>query len=148
MAGTAKDGDKVRVHYTGRLDSGEVFDSSHIHGEPMEFTVGSGEVIQGFDDAVRGMEVGDKKMVKIPSSEAYGERNDDYVQEVPRQGMNLDVEPQVGMSLTMHLPDGNQIPVSITDVTATHITLDANHPPAGQDLTFEVELMENDPQEG
>lgn len=141
MENQTNDGDTVRVHYTGRLDDGEVFDTSE-GGEPLEFTVGAGQVIPGFDEAVRGMNIGDKKTINIPSDEAYGPRVDALVQEVAREGMNLDVEPQVGMNLVMQLPDGNQIPVAITDVTATHITLDANHPLAGKDLTFDVELVE------
>ncbi|HEX8474565.1 MAG TPA: peptidylprolyl isomerase [Pyrinomonadaceae bacterium] len=141
MENSAKDGDTVRVHYTGRLDSGEVFDTSE-GGEPLEFTVGAGQVITGFDEGVRGMNIGDKKTINIASDDAYGPRVDALVQEVERAGMNIDVEPQVGMNLVMQLPDGNQIPVAITGVTDTHITLDANHPLAGQDLTFDVELVE------
>lgn len=141
MENPTNDGDTVRVHYTGRLDDGEVFDTSE-GGEPLEFKVGAGQVIPGFDEAVRGMNIGDKKTINIPSDEAYGPRVDALVQEVAREGMNLDVEPQVGMNLLMQLPDGNQIPVAITDVTDTHITLDANHPLAGKDLTFDVELVE------
>ena len=139
---TARSGDQVSVHYTGRLASGEVFDSSE-GGEPLQFTVGAGEVIEGFDEAVRGMKVGDKKTINIESGDAYGERNDQLVQSVPRAGMNMDVEPQAGMSLIMQLPDGNQIPVAITEVNETHVTLDANHPLAGQDLTFDIERVED-----
>ncbi|HEY0080067.1 MAG TPA: peptidylprolyl isomerase [Pyrinomonadaceae bacterium] len=142
MANEAKNGDTVQVHYTGRLQSGEVFDSSE-GGEPLEFEVGAGQVIPGFDEAVRGMNVGDKKTINIQSDDAYGPRVDTLVQAVPREGMNLgEIEPEVGMNLLMQLPDGNQIPVAITDVTDTHITLDANHPLAGQDLTFDIERVE------
>lgn len=142
MANDAKNGDTVQVHYTGRLQSGEVFDSSE-GGEPLEFEVGAGQVIPGFDEAVRGMNVGDKKTINIQSDDAYGPRVDSLVQAVPREGMNLgEIEPEVGMNLLMQLPDGNQIPVAITDVTDTHITLDANHPLAGQDLTFDIERVE------
>jgi peptidylprolyl isomerase len=142
MANEAKNGDTVHVHYTGRLESGEVFDSSE-GGEPLEFEVGAGQVIPGFDEAVRGMNVGDKKTINIQSDDAYGPRVDTLVQAVPREGMNLgEIEPEVGMNLLMQLPDGNQIPVAITDVTETHITLDANHPLAGQDLTFDIERVE------
>lgn len=144
MADGAQDGDKVSVHYTGRLDSGEVFDSSE-GGEPFEFRVGAGEVIPGFDDAVRGMEVGDKTTIRIKSEDAYGPRVEELVQPVPREGMNLGgVEPEVGMNLMMQLPDGNQIPVAITEVTDTHVTLDANHPLAGQDLTFDIERVKTE----
>ncbi len=142
MANEAKNGDTVHVHYTGRLESGEVFDTSE-GGEPLEFEVGAGQVIPGFDDAVRGMNVGDKKTINIQSDDAYGPRVDSLVQAVPREGMNLgEIEPEVGMNLLMQLPDGNQIPVAITDVTDTHITLDANHPLAGHDLTFDIERVE------
>ena len=142
MANEAKNGDTVHVHYTGRLSSGEVFDTSE-GGEPLEFEVGAGQVIPGFDEAVRGMNVGDKKTINIQSEDAYGPRVDTLVQAVPREGMNLgEVQPEVGMNLLMQLPDGNQIPVAITDVTDTHITLDANHPLAGQDLTFDIERVE------
>ena len=142
MANEAKNGDTVHVHYTGRLESGEVFDSSE-GGEPLEFEVGAGQVIPGFDEAVRGMNVGDKKTINIQSDDAYGPRVDTLVQAVPREGMNLgEIEPEVGMNLLMQLPDGNQIPVAITEVTDTHVTLDANHPLAGQDLTFDIERVE------
>jgi peptidylprolyl isomerase len=141
MADRAENGDTVRVHYTGRLASGEVFDSSE-GGEPLEFRVGAGEVIGGFDEAVRGMQVGDKKTIEIASDNAYGPRAEQFVHAVPREGMNLEgAEPQVGMNLIMQFPDGNQLPVAITDVTDTHVTLDANHPLAGQDLTFDIERV-------
>lgn len=141
MAEAAKNGDTVRVHYTGRLESGEVFDSSE-GGDPLEFQIGSGQVIPGFDEGVRGMSVGDQKTVEIESGDAYGPRAEQLVQSVPREGMNLDAEPHAGMNLIMQLPDGNQIPVAITEVTDTHVTLDANHPLAGQNLIFDINLVE------
>ncbi len=146
MAEQAKNGDTVRVHYTGRLDDGQIFDSSRDeegNGETLEFQIGSDQVIPGFDAGVRGMQVGDTKRIEIEPDDAYGPRHDSLTQSVPRDGMNLDAEPQTGMNLVMQLPDGNQIPVAITQVTDTHVTLDANHPLAGQRLTFEVELVEN-----
>src|SRR5829696_3780890 len=103
MPEQAQKGDTVRVHYTGRLEDGQVFDSSE-DGEPLEFKVGSGEVIKGFDDGVEGMSVGDKKRIEIESEDAYGERIEGLVQTVSRSGLNLDAEPQVGMSLVMQLP--------------------------------------------
>lgn len=142
MPDQVKNGDTVRVHYTGRLDDGQVFDSSE-GGDPLEFKVGAGEVIAGFDEAVRGMEVGDRKTVEIAPGEAYGERREQLVAQVPRESMELDSPPEAGMSLLMQLPDGNQIPVTVTDVTDDQVTLDANHPLAGQKLTFDVELVEN-----
>jgi peptidylprolyl isomerase len=141
MADRAENGDKVCVHYTGRLDNGDVFDTSE-GGEPLQFEVGAGEVIPGFDDAVRGMKIGDRATVEIKSEDAYGPRVGELVQAVPREGMNLgDVQPETGMSLLMQLPDNNQIPVTITDVTETHVTIDANHPLAGYDLTFDIERV-------
>lgn len=148
MAEKAEKGDTVHVHYTGRLDNGDVFDSSE-GGEPLEFRVGAGEVIAGFDEAVNGMQIGDKTTVNIKADDAYGPRVEALVQAVPREGMNLgDVQPEVGMNLLMQLPDGNQIPVAITEVTDTHVTLDANHPLAGQDLTFDIERVAQTRDEG
>lgn len=146
MAEQAKNGDMVRVHYTGRLDDGQIFDSSRDeegNGETLEFQIGSDQVIPGFDAGVRGMQVGDTKRIEIEPDDAYGPRHESLTQSVPRDGMNLDAEPQTGMNLVMQLPDGNQIPVAITDVTDTHVTLDANHPLAGKRLTFDVELISN-----
>jgi peptidylprolyl isomerase len=137
MPEQAKKGDTVQVHYTGRLADGQVFDSSE-GGEPLEFKVGAGEVINGFDEGVIGMNVGDEKQLDIESGNAYGERVEGLVNTIPREGLNLDTEPEVGMSLLMQLPDGNQIPVAITEVTPESITLDANHPLAGQRLIFDV----------
>ena len=141
MPEQAKNGDTASVHYTGRLEDGQVFDSSE-GGEALEFTVGAGQVIPGFDEGVRGMQVGDKKTIEIEAQDAYGERVDALVQSVARDQINLGTEPEVGMNLMMHLPDGNQIPVSITEVTNEQVTLDANHPLAGQKLIFDVELVD------
>ncbi|MDQ3754176.1 MAG: peptidylprolyl isomerase [Acidobacteriota bacterium] len=140
MPEPAKNGDTVRVHYIGRLENGEVFDSSE-EGEPLEFQVGAGQVIPGFDQGVAGMSVGDKKTVEITVDDAYGERIDALVRTIERSGMNIDTEPQPGMNLIMQLADGNQIPVAITEVTSTHVTLDANHPLAGQRLIFDIERV-------
>jgi peptidylprolyl isomerase len=141
MTEPAKNGDRVRVHYTGRLEDGQVFDSSK-DGDPLEFTVGQGEVIPGFDDAVRGMSVGETKTVEIESEDAYGPRRDSLVTQVDRERAQFPVEPQVGMSFALPLQDGSQIEVVVTEVTDTHITIDGNHPLAGEKLIFEVELME------
>ncbi|HEX8178554.1 MAG TPA: peptidylprolyl isomerase [Pyrinomonadaceae bacterium] len=142
MPDGAQNGDTVRVHYTGRLTSGEVFDSSE-GGEPLEFQVGAQQVIAGFDEGVRGMVVGDKKTIEIEADDAYGERVEQLVNRIPREGINLgDTQPEAGMNLIMHVADGQEIPVQITEVTDTHITLDANHPLAGQKLVFEVERVE------
>lgn len=140
MPEKVKDGDTVRVRYRGRLTNGDVFDESP-EGEPLEFKVGSGQVIPGFDEAVRGMSVGETRTVEIESDDAYGPRNDALVNTIAREGMRLEHEPEVGMGLLMQLPDGNQIPLTVTGVTDTHVTLDANHPLAGEKLTFEIELL-------
>ena len=140
MPEQAQKGDMVQVHYTGRLVDGQVFDSSD-GGDPLEFEVGAGQVIKGFDDGVAGMSIGDKKQIEIEIEDAYGERIENLVQTVPRTGLNLDTEPETGMNLVMQLPDGNQIPVAVTEVTEESITLDANHPLAGQKLIFDVERV-------
>jgi peptidylprolyl isomerase len=141
MPEPVKNGDTVRVHYEGRLEDGQVFDSSE-GGEPLEFKVGAGEVIPGFDEAVRGMEVGEKKTVEIAPEDAYGERREQLIAQMARENMKLEGDPEAGMSLLMQTNDGQQIPVTITEVTDSHVTLDANHPLAGRKLTFDVTLVE------
>jgi peptidylprolyl isomerase len=140
MTEPAKNGDRVRVHYTGRLEDGQVFDSSK-DGEPLEFTVGDGEVIPGFDEAVRGMSVGDTKTVEIESEDAYGPRRDGLVTQVSREAAHFPVEPQVGMHFGLPLQDGGQIEVVVTEVTDDHVVIDGNHPLAGQKLIFDLELV-------
>ncbi|MFN2598158.1 MAG: peptidylprolyl isomerase [Pyrinomonadaceae bacterium] len=140
MPEEVREGDSVRVRYRGKLTSGDVFDESP-EGEPLQFTVGAGQVIAGFDAGVRGMRVGDTRTVEIEADDAYGERVEQLVNTISRAGMNLPQEPEVGMSVLMQLPDGNQIPLTVTDVTETHVTLDANHPLAGEKLIFEIELL-------
>lgn len=141
MSEPAKNGDTVRVHYTGRLESGDVFDTSD-GGEPLEFEVGAGQVIPGFDEAVRGMRVGDRRTVEIKVEDAYQQRVEQLVQIVPRESMRMEGDPEVGMLLKMQLPDGGELPLLVTEVTDTHVTLDANHPLAGHDLTFEIERVD------
>ena len=140
MPEQAKNGDTVSVHYTGRLESGEVFDSS-TGGNPFEFEIGAGEVIAGFDDGVQGMQVGDRRTIEIEADDAYGQRVDALVQQVAREGLRLETEPSVGMNVILQLPDGNEIPVAVTEVTKDHVTLDANHPLAGRKLIFDIELI-------
>jgi peptidylprolyl isomerase len=140
MPEQAKKGDTAQVHYTGRLEDGQVFDTSE-GGEPLEFEVGAGNVIAGFDEGVRGMTTGDKKTVEIEADEAYGQRIEALVQQIAREGLNLGKEPEVGMQLGLQLPDGNEIPVTITEVSDDSITLDANHPLAGRKLIFDIELV-------
>lgn len=137
----AKDGDTVKVHYTGKLENGEVFDTSEER-EPLEFTLGQGQLIPGFENAVVGMNVGDSTKVDIPSTEAYGEKREDMVINVPKDQLPADVEPEVGMQLQVNQPNGQPVPVRVTDISETELTLDANHPLAGKDLTFEIKLVD------
>jgi FKBP-type peptidyl-prolyl cis-trans isomerase 2 len=138
---TAKNNDKVRVHYTGKLTSGEVFDSSRER-EPLEFVVGAGQMIPGFDTAVNGMELNEQKEVTIPCAEAYGERIEEMIQKVPRTQLPEDMQPSVGQTLVASNGQGQETHVIVTDVTEQDITVDANHPLAGKDLIFEIELVE------
>src|SRR5262245_29955978 len=136
-----KSGDTVKVHYTGKLDNGDVFDSSD-GAEPLAFIVGAGEVIHGFDQALMGMKVGETKDVVIEREQAYGNRMEDLVQTIHRRQCNLGgAEPEVGMHIEMRTPDGN-IPLTITDITDKTITLDANHLLAGETLHFSLTLIE------
>ncbi len=143
----AKAGDTVRIHYTGTLDDGEVFDSSEGR-EPLAFTLGGGEVIPGFDKAVDGMEPGEKKTVTIPAADAYGDVRDEMVLEVPRAQLPPGLEPEEGDSLVMQMGDGMEVPVLVREVTDDAVVLDANHPLAGSDLTFEIELVSIDERPG
>ncbi|HXS35122.1 MAG TPA: peptidylprolyl isomerase [Flavipsychrobacter sp.] len=136
----AKKGDTVRVHYHGKLNDGSTFDSSEGR-EPLEFTVGSGQVIKGFDDALLDMGVGEKKTVNIPVDQAYGEYNEDMTMEYPLKDFPPDMKPEVGMELFMSDNSGNQFPVVVTEVLEDSVVLDANHPLAGEDLVFEIELV-------
>jgi peptidylprolyl isomerase len=136
-----KRGDNVKVHYTGKLDDGTVFDSS-VGKEPLEFAVGSGQVIQGFEEGVVGMKVGESKVVHIPMEKAYGERNDEIVIQAPIEQVPPDLNPELGMRLEMGGAKGEILRVVVTEITDTHITLDANPPLAGKALTFEIELVE------
>ncbi len=137
----AKSGDTVKIHYTGTLDDGTEFDSS-AGRDPLEFSLGSGQVIAGFDSAVDGMSVGDSKTVTIPPGEAYGERHEQMVQEVPRSSLPEDMKPEVGMQLQSQSPGGQTMSFVIAEVADESITVDANHPLAGQALTFAIELVE------
>ncbi|MBE0500778.1 MAG: peptidylprolyl isomerase [Desulfuromonadales bacterium] len=136
----AKSSDRVTVHYTGTLADGSEFDSSRT-AEPLEFTLGDGQLIKGFDDAVTGMKVGEIKTVTIPAEQAYGVPNEEMVFAVERSQFAADVTPELGQRFQIDTPDGQQIVVAITEIDGDQITLDANHPLAGQDLTFELELM-------
>ena len=135
-----KKGDTVRVHYHGKLTNGSTFDSSEGR-DPLEFTVGNGQVIKGFDDALVDMKVGDKKTVQIPVDEAYGQRNDDMMMEYPKAEFPADMNPEAGMELHMSDNQGNVFPVVIAEVRDETVLLDANHPLAGEDLVFDIELV-------
>jgi len=138
-----KEGDTVKVHYTGKLtDDGTVFDSSRER-EPLEFTLGDGKLIPGFEKAVIGMEEGDSTTVELDSEDAYGERREDLELEVSKSDLPDNIDPQVGMQLQMQQQENGQaVPVQITAVEDDYVKLDANHPLAGKDLTFDIELIE------
>ena len=137
----AQAGDTVRVHYTGTLDDGTVFDSS-TGREPLEFTLGEGRVIAGFEEAVTGMEVGETKTSRIDADEAYGPRREDLLLDVPREQIPSEIDLQVGQQLTLQQPNGQAVPVTVAEFSDETVTLDANHPLAGEALTFELTLVE------
>jgi FKBP-type peptidyl-prolyl cis-trans isomerase 2 len=139
-----QNGDKVKVHYNGKLRSGETFDSSEGR-EPLEFTVGSGQVIKGFDEGVKGMKVGDKKTVEIDVTDAYGEKQQEMLIEFPKEQFPKDMNPEVGAQLMMSNGAGQSFPVVISEVKEDSVILDANHPLAGQDLIFDIELVDITP---
>jgi peptidylprolyl isomerase len=140
-SGGAKDGDTVQVNYTGKLADGTVFDSS-VGRDPLEFTLGKGDMIPGFEKAVLGMKVGEKKTITIPADEAYGPHLDEMVIEVSRDRLPKDREPKVGQMLETTAQNGETIRFTITNVSDNGtVTLDANHPLAGKDLTFDIELL-------
>lgn len=136
-----KQGDKVKVHYHGRLTDGTTFDSSEGR-TPLEFEVGSGAVIPGFDNGVMGMAVGDKKTINIPADQAYGPKVDELVMDFPKDRFPEDMVPEVGMQLMMNNGAGQQFPVTIVEVKEDAVTLDANHQLAGQDLIFDIEIVD------
>ena len=138
---TVKSGDKVKVHYHGKLTSGETFDSSEGRA-PLEFEVGSGMVIKGFDEGVTGMSVGEKKTINIPVEEAYGPKNPDMVINMPKDRFPKDMELEEGMPLMMSDGSGQNFQVVVTEIKDESVMLDANHPLAGQDLVFDIELVE------
>ena len=136
----AKHGDTVQVHYTGTLEDGTEFDSSRER-EPLVFTLGEGQVIAGFDQALLGMQPGETKRVNIPADEAYGQYEDDLVFEVDREQLPPDFAPSLGEQYQMQQPDGQTVVVTVSEVSPEGVTLDANHPLAGYDLTFDLELV-------
>lgn len=137
---TAKQGDTVHVRYTGRFDDGTVFDTSEGH-DPLEFVLGGGRVIPGFEKAVEGLSVGEQVTTEIPPEEAYGPRNDALVMEVGRDQFPEDASPAVGQQFQMSTTDGRQAVVTVTSVSDEKVEIDANHPLAGRALSFELELV-------
>ena len=137
----AKKGDMVRVHYTGRLTDGEQFDSS-AGREPLEFTLGAGQMIKGFDTGVEGMAVGEKKKISVAPENGYGLRNEEAIIEFPREHIPADMKLEPGMQLTLQNQEGQPVPVVVTEVKEAVVVLDANHFLAGKDIVFDVELVE------
>lgn len=137
----ARTGDVVRVHYTGKLTDGTEFDSSRER-EPLEFQIGGGQIIPGLEKRVEGMETGEKSTVTIPAEEAYGPRDERQIQTVQRDALPDDLQLSTGARLTATTQDGRQIPLTVVDMDDSQVTVDANHPLAGRDLVFDVELVE------
>ena len=143
MTDTAKSGNTVHVHYVGKRNDGTVFDSSRDRDEPLEFELGAGQVIPGFEEAVDGMELGEVRKVRIEPDNAYGERRDDLLIEVGREHVPEGVDLETGTRLQLQR-EGRAIPVTVTEIGDETITLDANHPLAGEELNFEIELVSVD----
>lgn len=138
---TVSNGDVVTMHYTGTLDNGEVFDSS-IGGPPLQFQVGSGQIIQGFNDAILGMEIGSERSFSLTPDMAYGEHDDSLVHVLPRSMVGNQFVPEVGMTIGIQMEDGMRMPATITAVTDDTITIDMNPPLAGKTLHFKVQLLD------
>ncbi|MAN58607.1 MAG: peptidylprolyl isomerase [Flavobacteriaceae bacterium] len=136
-----KANDTVRVHYTGKLDNGQVFDSS-LERDPLEIKLGEGRLIPGFENGLIDMQVNEKKTVTIPKEEAYGEVQEELFQPIPKENLPQEIAPQVGMGLMAQNPDGSERQLRVAEVNDDHIVVDANHPLAGKDLTFDLQLVE------
>lgn len=139
---TVKKGDKVKVEYTGTLEDGKVFDSSERVGKPLEFEIGAGQIIPGFEKAVMEMKKGDEKEIKLKPEEAYGAPNPQLVKKVPKEQLPPGQEPKPGMILLIKLPTGQQVPARITEVTDKDVSIDLNHPLAGKTLNFKIKLVD------
>ena len=139
-----KKGDKVKLDYEGKLDDGTVFDSSKHgdHSHPLEFEVGAGKVIKGFDEAVIGMEKGEEKTFKLTPEQAYGHSNPKLIQKLPKDKLPKEPEPKPGMMLMFATPEGKQFPAKIVEISDTEITVDLNHPLAGKNLNFKIKILE------
>ncbi|TXG35102.1 FKBP-type peptidyl-prolyl cis-trans isomerase [Seonamhaeicola maritimus] len=136
-----KENDTVRVHYTGKLNNGQIFDSS-LEREPLEFQLGQGMLIPGFEKGVIDMKVNEKKTINIPVSDAYGDIQQELLYEVKKEQLPPEMSPEVGMGLASKDPEGNEVQFRVAEVNEDHIIVDANHPLAGQDLIFDLELIE------
>jgi FKBP-type peptidyl-prolyl cis-trans isomerase 2 len=141
---TAQNGHTVKVHYTGKLTNGEVFDSSQGR-EPLEFVMGQQQMIPGFEAGVVGMQIGEKKTIEVPFSQGYGDLMQDMIWVVPNEQFPTDIPLEKGVQLSINLPNGQQIPAYITDIEGDNVVVDGNHPLAGKDLIFEVEVVEITP---
>ena len=137
-----KANDTVKVHYTGKLADGQVFDSSVERGEPIEFTMGQGQLIPGFEKGLIDMKVNEKKTINIPKEEAYGEPREELIQEVQKSQLPEEIKPEVGMGLVSKSPDGQEMNLVVRDVKEDTIVVDGNHPLAGKDLVFDLEVVE------
>jgi len=135
-------GDKIKIEYVGKLEDGQIFDSSSKHGQPLEFEVGAGVVIKGFDAGVLGMEKGEEKEITIKPEDAYGIKRADLIQEFPRERLPKEREPMVGMALGMVLPNGQQMSAEIVEVNEKTVKLDMNHPLADKTLIFSVKIVD------
>ncbi|MBW2991235.1 peptidylprolyl isomerase [Candidatus Woesearchaeota archaeon] len=138
---TLKNGDKVKVEYTGSLEDGTVFDSSEKHGKPLEFEIGKGMIIPGFEKALMDMKKGDEKEITLKPSEAYGDPNPELVKKIPKDQLPKEQEPKKGMVLLISLPTGQQVPARITEVTNKEVSIDLNHPLSGKTLKFKIKLV-------
>lgn len=139
---SVNEGNTVKIDYTGTLDDGTVFDSSENHDEPLEFTVGAGQVIKGFEEAVIGMEVDEEKEFRIEASDAYGEVSPELVYHVPKTQIQIDGEVSPGVTLVVKTPEGMELPAKVTGVSDSEIILDMNHPLAGKPLNFKIKVVE------
>lgn len=136
-----KKGNKIKVEYTGTFEDGKVFDTSEGRS-PLEFEVGAGKIIKGFDNAVVGMKKGEEKTIKLSPKDAYGDHNPQLVKKVPRDKLPQEQEPKPGMMLALGLPDGRKLPAMITEVNDSEITIDLNHPLAGKTLIFRIKIID------
>ena len=138
---TAKIGDKVKVEYIGTLEDGTIFDSSEKHNAPLEFEIGSGHIIKGFDSAVIGMKVGEEKEITLAPNEAYGEYNTELLKDIPKEVFPQDQTLQIGMVFMLNLPSGQQVPARISEIKDQEVTIDLNPPLAGKTLKFKIKLL-------